>query len=201
MVDNRNSPRCQFVTYILLVLSIIMVSVIAFNFSASINFGSARASEDHDNFVTCQVPCYTEGEQSLNKTIDSLAALKYDDKRELLFIIRDGMIVGSGNDRPTPRTVLDILGHDPNKEPEPLSFLSLGEGAKQRNMAKVFSGLYEVSGHLFPYVVVVAKCGKPSEKSRPGNRGKQDSQMMLMHFLNKVCCRCNHFKLHSKTFT
>ncbi|THG99489.1 hypothetical protein EW026_g2875 [Hermanssonia centrifuga] len=119
------------------------------------------------------------------KTIDSLAQTKYDDKRKLLFIICDGMVVGSGNDQPTPRLVLDILGANPNVDAEPLSFLSLGEGAKQHNMGKVFSGLYEIGGHVVPYIVVV-KCGKPGEKSRPGNRGKRDSQMLLMHFLNKV---------------
>ncbi|EEB93025.1 hypothetical protein MPER_08378, partial [Moniliophthora perniciosa FA553] len=95
------------------------------------------------------------------------------------------MIVGSGNDRPTPRIVLDILGADPNLDPEPLSFVSLGEGAKQHNMGKVYSGLYECSGHVVPYLVVV-KVGKPNERSRPGNRGKRDSQMVVMHFLNKV---------------
>lgn len=184
-VDNRNSPQCQFATYILLALSVMMVSVIGFKFLASINFGSPRAPEDHDKFVICQVPCYTEGEHGLKRTIDSLSNLKYDDKRKLLFIICDGMIVGSGNDRPTPRIVLDILGHNTNRDPEPLSFISLGEGAKQHNMGKVYSGLYEVNGHVVPYIVV-AKCGKPSEKARPGNRGKRDSQMMLMHFLNKV---------------
>lgn len=95
------------------------------------------------------------------------------------------MIVGSGNDRPTPRIVLDILGVDPNLDPEPLSFQSIGEGSKQHNLAKVYSGLYEYSGHVVPYVVVV-KVGKPTERSRPGNRGKRDSQLVLMHFLNKV---------------
>ncbi|EAU81188.2 chitin synthase 8 [Coprinopsis cinerea okayama7 len=184
-VDNRQSPQCLFSTYILLVLSIIMVSIIGFKFLASLNFGAARAPEDHDKFVICQVPCYTEGDQSLRRTIDSLAQLKYDDKRKLLLIICDGMIVGSGNDRPTPRIVLDILGADPNLDPEPLSFVSLGEGAKQHNMGKVYSGLYECSGHVVPYLVVV-KVGKPTERSRPGNRGKRDSQMLLMHFLNKV---------------
>ncbi|KAH9911828.1 glycosyltransferase family 2 protein [Epithele typhae] len=184
-VDNRNSPQCLFATYILLALSIMMVSVIAFKFIASINFSAARAPEDHDKFVICQVPCYTEGTSSIKKTIDSLAQMKYDDKRKLLFIICDGMVVGSGNDMPTPRIVLDVLGANPNVDAEPLSFLSLGEGAKQHNMGKVFSGLYETAGHVVPYVVVV-KCGKPGEKSRPGNRGKRDSQMILMNFLNKV---------------
>ncbi|KZS96924.1 glycosyltransferase family 2 protein [Sistotremastrum niveocremeum HHB9708] len=183
--DNRQSPQCLFSKYILLVLSIVMVSVIGFKFLAALQFGAPRAPEDHDKFIVCQVPCYTEGEESLRKTIDSLAKLRYDDKRKLLFIVCDGMIVGSGNDRPTPRIVLDILGADPNVDPEPLSFLSLGEGAKQHNMGKVYSGLYECSGHVVPYLVLV-KVGKPTERQRPGNRGKRDSQMVLMHFLNKV---------------
>ncbi|KAJ6586612.1 glycosyltransferase family 2 protein [Mycena sp. CBHHK59/15] len=184
-LDTRESAKCIFSTYLLLILSIIMVSVIGFKFLASISLASVRAPEDHDKFVICQVPCYTEGDTSLRRTIDSLAQLKYDDKRKLLLIICDGMIVGSGNDRPTPRIVLDILGADPNLDPEPLSFLSLGEGTKQHNMGKVYSGLYECKGHVVPYLVV-AKVGKPTERSRPGNRGKRDSQMLLMHFLNKV---------------
>ena len=184
-VDNRNSPQCLFSSYILIALSGVMVATIAFKFFASLSFGSPHAPEDHDKFVVCQVPCYTEDEDSVRRTIDSLAKLKYDDKRKLLFIICDGNIVGSGNDRPTPRIVLDILGADPNLDPEPLSFLSLGDGAKQHNMAKIFSGLYECSGHVVPYLVVV-KVGKPTERSRPGNRGKRDSQMILMHFFNKV---------------
>jgi chitin synthase len=49
----------------------------------------------------------------------------------------------------------------------------------------VYSGLYECKGHVVPYLVI-AKVGKPTERSRPGNRGKRDSQMLLMHFLNKV---------------
>lgn len=185
MVDNRDSLQCKFSQGILLALSILMVSVIGFKFLASINFGAERAPEDHDKFVICQVPCYTEGDTSLRRTIDSLAQLKYDDKRKLLLIICDGMIIGSGNDKPTPRIVLDILGADPNVDPEPLSFVSMGEGAKQHNMGKVYSGLYECSGHVVPYMVIV-KVGKPTERARPGNRGKRDSQMMLMHFLNKV---------------
>ena len=55
--------------------SVITVSIIGFKFLASINFGSARAPEDHDKFVICQVPCYTEGDTSLRKTIDSLAQM------------------------------------------------------------------------------------------------------------------------------
>lgn len=41
------------------------------------------------------------------------------------------------------------------------------------------------SGAHLSYVVVV-KVGKPSETSRPGNRGKRDSQVLLMQYLNRV---------------
>ncbi|KAF9190425.1 hypothetical protein BGZ50_000233 [Haplosporangium sp. Z 11] len=184
-VDERTSFRCQFANYMLLVPSILIVCTIGFKFLAALQLGSRREPEEHDKFIILQVPCYTEGEESLRKTLDSLAALRYDDKRKLLFVIADGMIIGSGNDRPTPRIVLDILGVDPNIDPEPLSFLSLGEGNKQHNMAKVYSGLYEHNGHVVPYIVVV-KVGTPAERQRPGNRGKRDSQMILMRFLNKV---------------
>lgn len=152
---------------------------------AALQLGGKRNPELQDKFVICQVPCYTEGEESLRRTIDSLASLKYDDKRKLIFLICDGNIIGSGNDKPTPRLALDILGVDPKLDPEPLLFRSIGEGSKQLNYGKVYSGLYEFDGHVVPYVVVV-KVGKPSERSRPGNRGKRDSQILLLHYLNRV---------------
>ncbi|KAI9265590.1 chitin synthase [Sporodiniella umbellata] len=184
-VDTRNSLQCLMSEYILLLITGFLCSVILFKFLAALRLGSQHAPEEYDKFIICQVPCYTEGEESLRKTIDSLTVLKYDDKRKLLFLIADGMIVGSGNDRSTPRIVLDILGVDPSLDPEPMSFLSLGEGKKQHNMGKVYSGLYECSGHVVPFVVVV-KVGTNQERQKPGNRGKRDSQMVLMRFLNKV---------------
>ncbi|ORZ23503.1 chitin synthase [Absidia repens] len=184
-VDERETPRCTFTNYLLLAFACIMCLVILVKFLAALQFGGAPTPEDHDKFVICQVPCYTEDEESLRKTFDSLTVLNYDDKRKLLLIIADGMIMGSGNDRPTPRIVLDVLGYDTKNDPEPLMFKSIGEGSKQLNYGKVYSGLYECEGHVVPYVVVV-KVGKASERAKPGNRGKRDSQMICMNFLNKV---------------
>ncbi|KAI9829330.1 MAG: hypothetical protein M1819_006393 [Sarea resinae] len=183
--DTRNSPQCQFAQYILLAVSIVMVVIIGFKFFAALQFTRKNVPEDLDKFIICQVPAYTEDEESLRRAIDSAARMKYDDKRKLLVIVCDGMIIGQGNDRPTPRIVLDILGVSETVDPEPLSFESLGEGMKQHNMGKVYSGLYEVQGHIVPFLVIV-KIGKPSEVSRPGNRGKRDSQMVMMRFLNRV---------------
>ena len=65
MVDNHNSSQCQFSTYILLALSVLMVCIIKFKFLMSISFSSPHAPKAHNKFVIFQVPCYTEGDASL----------------------------------------------------------------------------------------------------------------------------------------
>lgn len=186
-VDFRDTPRCQVNNYILLSFSIMLCVVIATKFLAALQLGSKRRPVQQDKFVICQVPAYTEGEDSLRKGLDSLTALAYDNKRKLICVICDGMIVGGGNDRPTPKIVLDVLGVDPKTDPPALPFKSVGAGSEQLNYGKVYSGLYEYEGNVVPYLVVV-KVGKESEqnKSKPGNRGKRDSQILLMSFLNRV---------------
>ena len=164
-LDTRNSAQCQFSVYILLAISILLASIIGFKFLAALQFTKKNVPENLEKFIMCTVPAYTEDEDSLRRAIDSAARMKYDDKRKLLVVICDGMIIGKGNDRTTPRIVLDILGVPESVEPEALSFESLGEGLKQHNMGKVYSGLYEVSGHIVPFMVIV-KVGKPSEVSR-----------------------------------
>ncbi|KAH8750572.1 class V chitin synthase [Diaporthe sp. PMI_573] len=183
----RYSARCQANNYILLAFTIIICAVIAIKFLAALQFGSKRRPAPQDKFVICQVPAYTEGEDSLRKALDSLTALQYDNKRKLICVICDGVLTGAGNDRPTPKIVLDILGVDPKLDPPALPFKSVGTGSEQLNYGKVYSGLYEYEGNVVPYIVV-AKVGKESEqkKSKPGNRGKRDSQILLMSFLNRV---------------
>ncbi|KAJ7618983.1 glycosyltransferase family 2 protein [Mycena polygramma] len=183
--DFRKEARCTVQNYFLIAASALLMTSMGMKFLAALQLGSKTNPEMQDKFVLCQVPCYTEGEDSLRRTIDSLAALNYDDKRKLIFIICDGNIIGSGNDRTTPRIVLDILGIDPKLDPEPLLFKSVGEGSKALNYGKVYSGLYEFEGHVVPYMVIV-KVGKPTERSKPGNRGKRDSQILLLHYLNRV---------------
>lgn len=185
--DFRDTARCQVNNYILLGFTIIICTVILVKFLSALQLGSKRRPSPQDKFVICQVPAYTEGEDHLRKSLDSLTALQYDNKRKLIVVMCDGMIVGGGNDRPTPKIVLDILGVDPKIDPPALPFRSVGTGNQQLNYGKVYSGLYEYEGNVVPYLVVV-KVGKESEqsKSKPGNRGKRDSQIMLMQFLNRV---------------
>lgn len=163
--DFRNSVKCQINNYLLLAFTIILCAVILVKFFSALQFGSKRRPAPQDKFVICQVPAYTEGEESLRKALDSLTALQYDNKRKLICVICDGMIVGGGNDRPTPKIVLDILGVDPKIDPPALPFKSVGESNEQLNYGKVYSGLYEFEGNVVPYIVVV-KVGKESEQDR-----------------------------------
>ncbi|KAI8995084.1 chitin synthase-domain-containing protein [Gaertneriomyces semiglobifer] len=191
VVDHRLDPGCQFANYILLASSILIILVIGTKFLVAVQFTSApRVNPSSlDRFVICQIPCYTESAASLRKSLESLAITDYEDLRKLLFVICDGMVVGTGNTRPTPQIVLDILGVDPKTHAEPLAFQSVGEGDMQFNRAKIYSGLYTVErkgvSHTVPFIVVV-KVGKQTELVRPGNRGKRDSQLLLMQFLSRV---------------
>ena len=199
--DFRDTPKCQVNNYILLAFTIILCTVILVKFLAALQLGGKRRPAPQDKFVICQVPAYTEGEDQLRKALDSLTALQYDNKRKLICVICDGMIVGGGNDRPTPKIVLDILGVDPKIDPPALPFKAAGAGSEQLNYGKVYSGLYEYEGNVVPYIVVV-KVGKESEqaKSKPGNRGKRDSQILLLSFLNRVHHRSSMSPLELEMF-
>jgi chitin synthase len=111
---------------------------------------------------------YTQGEGTLLRTIDSLVTFNYDDKRKLMFIICDGKMIGSGNDRTTPLIGLDILGVDTKVDPEPLLCKSVSEGFKQLNYGKVHSVSTNFS--LEPSVLLTPQqihccCQKPTERS------------------------------------
>ncbi|KAJ2593204.1 hypothetical protein IWW49_000624 [Coemansia sp. RSA 1797] len=188
-IDDRQSVRCLFTNYMLLAFACVLMAIVLVKFLTALQFGNKRRPVPPSKFVVCQVPCYTEDEASLSKTIESLGGLDYDDKKKLIFLICDGNIVGSGNDRPTPRIVLDILGVDPEYDPPGRDYLAIAEGSRRHNIGKVYSGLYEFEGHVVPFMVVV-KVGTPEEANRSGNRGKRDSQILLMSFFNKV-----HFDL------
>ncbi|KAM0425501.1 hypothetical protein ACHAPT_009290 [Fusarium lateritium] len=185
--DFRESAKCQVNNWLLLAFTIMVCIIILVKFAAALRFGSKRRPSKQDKFVICQIPAYTEDEESLRRAIDSLTCLKYDNKRKLICVICDGIAVGEGNDRPTSKLILEILGSDPKIDPEARAFKSIGSGSEQLNYGKVYSGLYECEGNIIPYVVIV-KIGKESEQTRPkpGNRGKRDSQMLLLSFLNRV---------------
>ncbi|KAH9427100.1 hypothetical protein MCOR02_012479 [Pyricularia oryzae] len=72
-VDTRNSVRCNFAKYFILAVTIILCSIIAFKFLAALQFGTKNMPENLDKFIMCQIPAYTEDEESLRRAIDSAA--------------------------------------------------------------------------------------------------------------------------------
>jgi chitin synthase len=94
-------------------------------------------------FAVCLVTCYSEGEESIRTTLDSISAANYSDKRKLLFVVADGMITGAGEKRSTPDICVSLLEPDPRfGNPIPMSFLSVGVGPKSENRAMVYAGHY-----------------------------------------------------------
>ena len=146
----------------------------------------------------CLVTAYSEGAEGLRTTLDSIATTDYPNSHKLILVICDGMIKGKGEDLSTPDICLGmmkdhaVLPH----EVEAYSYVAVASGSKRHNMAKIYSGFYNYGENSLiatdkqqrvPMMVVV-KCGTPDEakRSKPGNRGKRDSQIILMSFLQKV---------------
>ncbi|KAH9895046.1 chitin synthase-domain-containing protein [Cubamyces lactineus] len=140
-------------------------------------------------FAVCLVTCYSEGEESLRTTLDSISLTSYADSRKLLFVVADGMITGAGEKRSTPDICVSLLEADPRfGNPVPMSYTAVGSGAKAENRAMVYAGHYTVAGRRTPTVIIV-KCGTEAEaatEKKPGNRGKRDSQLILMNFFSRV---------------
>jgi len=140
-------------------------------------------------FAVCLVTCYSEGEESLRTTLDSISSTTYADSRKLLFVVADGMITGAGEKRSTPDICVSLLEPDPRfGNPAPMSYMAVGAGAKAENRAMVYAGHYTVAGRRTPTVIIV-KCGTEAEaatEKKPGNRGKRDSQLILMNFFSRV---------------
>jgi chitin synthase len=94
-------------------------------------------------FAVCLVTCYSEGEESLRTTLDSISTTTYSDQRKLLFIVADGMITGAGEKRSTPDICVSLLDADPRfGNPMPMSYFAVGSGAKGENRAMVYAGHY-----------------------------------------------------------
>jgi chitin synthase len=146
----------------------------------------------------CLVTAYSEGELGIRTTLNSIAMTDYPNSHKVILVICDGMIKGQGEELSTPEIVLNMVkDHStPPDEVEAFSYVAVASGSKRHNMAKIYSGFYDYgTNSAIPVdkqqrvpMMVVVKCGTPDEatKSKPGNRGKRDSQIILMSFLQKV---------------
>ncbi|KAF7128688.1 hypothetical protein CNMCM5793_003539 [Aspergillus hiratsukae] len=146
----------------------------------------------------CLVTCYSEGEEGIRTTLDSIAMTDYPNSHKTIIVICDGIIKGKGEQFSTPEIVLRMMRDPviPKDEVEAFSYVAVASGSKRHNMAKVYSGFYDYGGNsVIPLekqqrvpMMIIVKCGTPAEatQAKPGNRGKRDSQIILMSFLQKV---------------
>lgn len=100
-------------------------------------------------FAVCLVTCYSEGEDSIRTTLDAISKTTYSDARKLMFVVCDGMITGAGEKRSTPDLCVSLLDADPRfGEPIPMTYGSVGTGAKGQNRAMVYAGHYSACSSL-----------------------------------------------------
>ncbi|GAB0137367.1 Chitin synthase 4 [Epichloe bromicola] len=146
----------------------------------------------------CLVTAYSEGAEGIRTTLDSIATTDYPNSHKAIVVICDGIIKGQGEAVSTPDVCLGMMkDHStPPELVEAFSYVAVASGSKRHNMAKVYCGFYDYGTksripnerqQCVPMMLIV-KCGTPDEaqKSKPGNRGKRDSQIILMSFLQKV---------------
>ncbi|KAI9248379.1 chitin synthase-domain-containing protein [Helicostylum pulchrum] len=150
-----------------------------------------RMQIGNDLYTVLLITCYSENTEGIAATVESLSATDYPDDRKLLFLIADGVITGHGETMSTPDMCLSLITFDESnpaaKNPESVPYIAVAVGSKQFNQAKVYAGHYVCKGHKVPLILVV-KSGNPDEqgKPKPGNRGKRDSQLILMNFFSRV---------------
>ncbi|KCZ75424.1 hypothetical protein H311_03600, partial [Anncaliia algerae PRA109] len=129
------------------------------------------------------VTCYSEGKEGLKSTLDSLSEQDYPHK--IILVIADGMIKGSENDKTTPEILLDLIQIDNSLPIEPKKYIALAKGSKRLNRAKVYPGWYSTPTSK-TRIILIVKCGNETETIKAGNRGKRDSQVILMSFYYKL---------------
>jgi len=92
-------------------------------------------------FAVCLVTCYSEGEDSIRGTVESIASTNYSDARKLIWIVCDGMITGHGEKQSTPDVCVSMLEADPRYgNPMPMGYIAVGSGAKRENRAMIYAG-------------------------------------------------------------
>jgi len=146
----------------------------------------------------CLVTAYSEGEQGIRSTLDSIARTEYPNSHKLILIICDGIVKGQGEKYSTPDICLSMMKDNvvPVEHVQAYSYVAVASGSKRHNMAKIHAGFYDYGADSkvpaedqkrVP-MMIVEKCGTEDEirTSKPGNRGKRDSQIILMGFLQKV---------------
>ena len=84
------------------------------------------------------ITCFSESEQQVRSSLDSVAMADYPDDKKLIFLVCDGIVTGKDNERPTAEIILGLIDlQDKSQQPKPRTYISLEEGENQINRAMV----------------------------------------------------------------
>ena len=183
VVDYRESFQCKASNFLMIISTGIVVLVILVKFLASLQLGIKNEPEKLNRNVIILVPCYSEDKESLKRSIDSIANLEYDHRRKILVIISDGIVTGRGNTASTPVLLKSLLGI--KKSSLSYTYQSVSSESFELNKAELYFGHYECSCASLPFMLII-KIGSGKDPSDTGNRGKRDSQLIMLKFFSKI---------------
>jgi len=180
VIDPRFLASCRSTSLFLIISSLGIVLLIFLKLVAAMKVKFTKKPRKMDNFVIVQIPCFSENEESLLQTINSVVNLNYENA--MMFIISDGYNTSPGPHHATPTALMSILDIvDDGDEGRALLYQAASAGPKRYNRAKVFSGTY----NRIPFLLIM-KTGLAGETFMRGNRGKRDSQVLLLRFLSNL---------------
>ncbi|KAJ2127931.1 ATP-dependent RNA helicase, partial [Coemansia sp. RSA 678] len=140
--------------------------------------------------VLVTVTCYNESEQALRNTLDSIALTNYARTRKLMLIVADGDVASNADARTTASILLDMVRPLDTSVPRAQPYMAIGEGPRAFNAATVTRGTYTSSNGITVACILVTKVGtsfeRTSRQPKPGNRGKRDSQLIVMRWLRSM---------------
>lgn len=185
-LDTRYNPVCAALDILYLVILGCIASILVVKFLLALCILRKQYPKLKSKYVIVFIPCYTEDHSSIEKTVNSIYDNKYPDKKKLIFIVVDGVVKGRGNDLTTAEITLNIFNRSLKEYSNTCRYRCTHE-VEDYNNARVYSGWHTNNGHTVPYIVVV-KTGNDNEKDiyKPGNRGKRDSQLILLNFISRA---------------
>jgi chitin synthase len=198
LAGNPPNPICHQISVVMNALILGLLAITGIQVLCSLMF-LARPHRllNHEDLsvpVVVMLSCYNEGDKELRKTIDSILMTTYPSEDKVLVVIADGVITGKGESHSTPEILASILGFEYNGNDRTYDYMCLGAKFNRQNCIGVYAGTYEkfIGNEIksLNYVVLV-KRGTPEEQGTPraGNRGKRDSQVVMLRMLNRFLHR------------
>ncbi|KAI5181135.1 chitin synthase [Nematocida sp. AWRm80] len=186
------STQCQISDAFLYIGCVTILSIVLVRFFLAVVYSLVSRAQTW-NLMRSQVDtmpvilmtaCYSEGLSELKSTLDSLCIQEYDMK--LIVVISDGNITGDGNEASTPEILKSMIRPAPeasgiDNSNSPQQYISIAAGAAKINHAEVHAGTYTArtkqGREITTNIILILK----SE-----NRGKRDSQMIIMNFFHRI---------------